>query len=121
MPTWSKVKRPLWHRSVVEQRVLDGLLATDGVIQVALLDQDGFATCTAPRHDDTVEGLAHVVGPLDASGVDRITLQGENACVMAERLKGERVVVLKCETDANLGKIRSAFTQSIASLNALFV
>ncbi len=121
MPTRSKVKRPLWHRSVVEQRVLDGLLATDGVIQVALLDQDGLATFTAPRHDDTVEGLAYVVGPLDASGTDRITLQGENACVMAERLKGGRVVVLKCKTDANLGKIRSVFTQSITSLNALFV
>ena len=105
----------------MEQRVLDGLLATDGVIQVALLDRDGLATFTAPRHDDTVEGLAYVVGPLDASGSDRITVQGENACVMAERLKGERVVVLKCETDANLGKIRSVFTQSIASLNALFV
>jgi hypothetical protein len=40
---------------------------------------------------------------------------------MAERLKGDRVIVLKCNTDANLGKIRSLLAQAIASLNALVV
>ena len=117
----SKVKRPLQHPSVVEQRVLDGLLAHDGVQQVALLDRDGFATTTSPRHDDTVEQLAQAIGPLDASKATRVSLHGENACVMAERLKGERVIVLKCDTDANLGKIRSLLAQAIASLNALVV
>ncbi len=117
----SKVKRPLQHPSDVEQRVLDGLLAHDGVQQVALLDSDGFATTTSPRHDDTVEQLAQVIGPLDASKATRVSLHGENACVMAERLKGERVIVLKCDTDANLGKIRSLLAQAIVSLNALIV
>jgi len=118
---WSKVKRPLQHPPVVEQRVLDGLLAHDGVQQVALLDSDGFATTTSPRHDDTVEQLAQAIGPLDASKATRVSLHGENACVMAERLKGDRVIVLKCNTDANLGKIRSLLAQAIASLNALVV
>ena len=84
----SKVKRPLQHPSVVEQRVLDGLLAHDGVQQVALLDSEGFTTTTSPRHDDTVEQLAQAIGPLDASKATRVSLHGENACVMAERLKG---------------------------------
>lgn len=117
----SKVKRPLQRPSVVEQRVLDGLLTHDGVQQVALLDSDGFATITSPRHDDTVGQLAQAIGPLDASKATRVSLHGENACVMAERLKGERVIVLKCDTDANFGKIRSFLTQAIASLNALVV
>ena len=88
----SKVKRPLQHRGFVEQRVLDGLLATEGVLQVALLDRDGLVTCTAPRHDDTVERLGQAVGPLAASKQNRITLHGEHGCVMAQSLKAGRVL-----------------------------
>ena len=106
---------------VVEQRVLDGLIASSGVLQAALLDRDGFVTFTAPRHDDTVNQLAQVVGPLDAAQTTRVTLQGEHACVMAHRLKGQRVLVLKCQVGSNLGGIRAAFDQSIASLDALVV
>ena len=117
----SKVKRPLRHRHDVEQRVLDGLVANEGVLQAALLDRDGFAMCTAPRHDDSVNLLAQAVGPLDAAQTPRVTLQGEHACVMAQRLKGERVIVLKCEPRSNLGAIRAYFDQATASLNALIV
>lgn len=117
----SKVKRPLQHRGFVEQRVLDGLLATEGVLQVALLDRDGLVTCTAPRHDDTVERLGQAVGPLDASKQNRITLHGEHGCVMAQSLKAGRVLVLKCETGANLGLIRGVFDQASAAFDAAIV
>jgi predicted regulator of Ras-like GTPase activity (Roadblock/LC7/MglB family) len=105
----------------VDQRVLDELMTTRGVLQVALLDRDGFVKCTSPQHEDTADRLALAVGPLDASKANRITVQGELACVMAERLKGDRVVVLKCQTDCNLGSVRSALGKAIASLNASMV
>ncbi|MDE0857999.1 MAG: hypothetical protein OSA38_05475 [Candidatus Poseidoniaceae archaeon] len=105
----------------MEQRVLDGLLANQAVLQVALLDKDGFVANTAPRHDDTVDQLAQAVGPLDASGSSRLTVQGEHACVMAQRLKANRVLVLKCEIGSNLGSVRASFDQAITALNALVV
>jgi len=105
----------------VEQRVLDDLLATHGVLQVALLDRDGLVACIAPRHDDTVERLGQAIGPLDASKQDRVTLHGEHACVMAQALKSNRVLVLKCETGANLGLVRGALDHAAASLDAAIV
>lgn len=117
----SKVKRPLQHRRFVEQRVLDGLLATDGVLQVALLDRDGLVACTAPRHDDTVERLGQAISPLDASKQDRVTLHGQHACVMAQSLKSKGVLILKCETGTNLGLVRGALDHAAASLDAAVV
>tara|TARA_B110000003_G_scaffold202319_1_gene201019 strand:- start:3340 stop:3657 length:318 start_codon:yes stop_codon:yes gene_type:complete len=105
----------------VEQRVLDGLLTNEGVLQAALLDKDGLPAFISPRHDDAADQLAQAVGPLDASQSNRVTIQGEHACVMAQHLKANRVLVLKCQTGANLGRIRTIFDQAITALDGLIV
>lgn len=104
----------------VEQRLLGDIAAQRGVTGVALLDQDGFVLFTEPQHDDSVQNLGKAVALLDPKfSTGRVTLNGENGTVLVQELRGEKVLVIRCEVSANLGRIRQVLDTATSQLNAL--
>lgn len=104
----------------MEQRLLGEIVALRGVTGAALLDQEGFVLFTEPHHDDSVQNLAKAVALLDPKfSTGRVTLNGENGTVIVQELRGQKVLVLRCEVSSNLGKIRQVLDSVTSQLNAL--
>lgn len=104
----------------MEQRLLRDIVALRDVTGAALLDEEGFVLFSEPMHDDSVQSLGKAIALLDPNiATKRVTLNGENGTIIVEQLRGKRVLVVRCNTSANLGKIRHSVDTNAVTFNAL--
>tara|TARA_B100001093_G_scaffold12503_2_gene11602 strand:+ start:18157 stop:18477 length:321 start_codon:yes stop_codon:yes gene_type:complete len=104
----------------VERRLLREIVALRDVTGAALLDNEGFVLYSEPLHDDSVQHLGKAIALLDPSvAKKRVTLVGESGTIIAEQLDGNRIVVIRCQSSANLGQIRQTLESLSVTFNAL--
>lgn len=104
----------------MEQRLLRDIVALQDVTGAALLDGEGFVLFSEPSHDDSVPNLGKAIALFDPEiATKRVTLNAENGTIIVEQLRGNRVLVVRCNMSANLGKIRHSIDTNAAIFNAL--
>jgi predicted regulator of Ras-like GTPase activity (Roadblock/LC7/MglB family) len=104
----------------VEGRLLGDIVTQDGVTGAVLLDAEGFVLFSQPLHDDSVQMLGKAIALLDPQfATGRVTLNAENATLIAQHLLGNRVLVVRCEVSSNLGHIRHVLDSAANQFNAL--
>ena len=107
-------------RHCVEHILLREITSQSDVTGAVLLDGEGFVLFSEPQHDDSVQNLASAVALLDPSfSSGRITLNGEHGTVIVQELDGNRVLVIRCISTSNLGRVRHMLDEAVVRFNAL--
>lgn len=87
----------------MEKRLIDDLLALEGVICASLISPDGFAIESSGAKND----LSPMVNLFDLRPQNSmLTTVGENGTLIGIKLDSNHVIAVRCQVSCNLGLIR---------------
>ena len=94
---------PLRLEQFVEKRLIDDLLALEGISCVSLISPDGFIL----ESNGTKTDLTSIVNLFDLRPKNTmVTTVGENGTIIGIRLESSHILAVLCEVSSNLGRVR---------------
>tara|TARA_B100000459_G_scaffold51813_1_gene27474 strand:- start:848 stop:1171 length:324 start_codon:yes stop_codon:yes gene_type:complete len=103
----------------MEDFIVSDLLRINGVINAALLDDEGFILAIANSEIQVTKDIEKIADiDLDNKGYSRITITSEKAILIIDKLDSDNRLITWCEQSCNLGMIRKNLDNAVLRLNS---
>jgi len=102
-------------------QLLSEVLSLEGVLQVALTDEEGLLRENIGEGNETDGIIADIFAITETfvSKIERLTIEAEHGFIIAELCADGSLIIAILTTEANLGKVRSLLSNVKSRLESL--
>ena len=103
----------------MEDFIVSDLLRINGIVNSALLDDEGFVLAIANKDIEITKDIRKIADiDLENQGFSRITITTERAILIIDKLDSDNRLITWCEHSCNLGMIRKNLDNAVLRLNS---